>query len=100
MRVSSNKLLQKYEHPPSHDVVTLLSAHNLSDSNFPEAAHPPEAREGVLLIVATGSIVVQWCLSLLAMWAVCELMHVRHGDSIIADHSGSISLMSSLSRDD
>ena len=38
LRVSSNKLLQKYEHPPSHDVVTLLSAHNLSDSNFPEAA--------------------------------------------------------------
>jgi hypothetical protein len=38
MRVSSNKLLQKYEHPPSHDVVTLLSAQNLSDSNFPEAA--------------------------------------------------------------
>jgi hypothetical protein len=39
MRVSSNKLLQKYEHPPSHDVVTLLSAQNLSDSNFPEAAY-------------------------------------------------------------
>ena len=38
MRVSSNKLLQKYNHPPSHDVVTLLSAQNLSDSNFPEAA--------------------------------------------------------------
>jgi hypothetical protein len=37
-RVSSNKLLQKYNHPPSHDVVTLLSAQNLSDSNFPEAA--------------------------------------------------------------
>ena len=30
MRVSSNKLLQKYNHPPSHDVVTLLSAQNLS----------------------------------------------------------------------
>jgi hypothetical protein len=43
LRVSSNKLLQKYEHAPSHDVVTLLSAHNLSDSNFPEAARtgPP-----------------------------------------------------------
>ena len=38
-RVSSNKLLQKYNHPPSHDVVTLLSAQNLSDSNFPEAAN-------------------------------------------------------------
>jgi len=39
MRVSSNKLLQKYAHPLSHDVVTLVSAQNLSDSNFPEAAH-------------------------------------------------------------
>jgi hypothetical protein len=39
MRVSSNKILQKYDNPPSHDVVTLLSAQNLSDSNFPEAAH-------------------------------------------------------------
>jgi hypothetical protein len=38
MRVSSNKLLQKYAQPPSHDVVTLLSAQNLSDSNFPESA--------------------------------------------------------------
>jgi hypothetical protein len=38
LRVSSNKLLQKYDHPPSHDVVTLLSAQNLFDSNFPEAA--------------------------------------------------------------
>src|SRR5262245_61751747 len=38
MRVSRNKLLQKYNHPPSHDVVTLLSAQSLSDSNFPEAA--------------------------------------------------------------
>jgi hypothetical protein len=38
LRVSSNKLLQEYDHPPSHDVVALLSAHNLSDSNFPEAA--------------------------------------------------------------
>ena len=37
-RVSSNKLLQKYAHPLSHNVVTLLSAQNLSDSNFPEAA--------------------------------------------------------------
>jgi hypothetical protein len=39
LRVSSNKILQKYDNPPSHDVVTLLSAQNLSDSNFPEAAH-------------------------------------------------------------
>ena len=38
MRVSSNKLLQKYDHPTSHYVVTLLSAQNLSGSNFPEAA--------------------------------------------------------------
>src|SRR5712692_10449642 len=37
-RVSSNKLLQKYAQPTSHDAVTLLSAQNLSDSNFPEAA--------------------------------------------------------------
>jgi hypothetical protein len=52
MRVSSNKLLQKYESPPSHDVVTLLSAQNLSDSNFPEAAkkRPP------LLSMATSNI--------------------------------------------
>jgi len=41
LRVSSHKLLQKYEHPPSHDVVTLLAAHNLSDSNFQEAAQLP-----------------------------------------------------------
>ena len=39
LRVSSNKILQKYDHPPSHDVLTLLSAQNLSDSNFSEAAH-------------------------------------------------------------
>jgi hypothetical protein len=38
LRVSNNKILQKYDHPPSHDMVTLLSAQNLSDSNFPEAA--------------------------------------------------------------
>jgi hypothetical protein len=31
MRVSSNKLLQKYAQPTSHDAVTLLSAQNLSD---------------------------------------------------------------------
>ena len=39
MRVSSNKLLQKYAQPTSHDAVTLLSAQNLSDSNFPEPAY-------------------------------------------------------------
>src|SRR4030095_13435074 len=39
MRVSSNKLLQKYAQPTSHNAVTLLSAQNLSDSNFPEAAY-------------------------------------------------------------
>src|SRR4030095_8375623 len=39
MRVSSNKLLQKYAQPTSYDAVTLLSAQNLSDSNFPEAAY-------------------------------------------------------------
>jgi hypothetical protein len=38
MRVSSNKILQKYDNPTSHYVVTLLLAQNLSDSNFPEAA--------------------------------------------------------------
>src|SRR5262245_46218287 len=39
LRVSRNKILQKYENLPSHDIVTLLSAQNLSDSNFPEAAY-------------------------------------------------------------
>src|SRR4030095_10673164 len=43
MRVSSNKLLQKYAQPTSHNAVTLLSAQNLSDSNFPEAAHTHSA---------------------------------------------------------
>jgi hypothetical protein len=38
MRVFSNKLLQKYDYPMSHDAMTHLSAQNLSDSNFPEAA--------------------------------------------------------------
>ena len=38
MRVSSNTILQKYDHPTSHYVMTLLSAQNLSDSNFSEAA--------------------------------------------------------------
>jgi hypothetical protein len=38
MRVSSNKILQKYDHTTSHYVVILLSAQHLSDSNFPEAA--------------------------------------------------------------
>jgi hypothetical protein len=38
MRVSRNKLLQKYDHPPSHDVVTLLSEQNLFASNFPGVA--------------------------------------------------------------
>jgi hypothetical protein len=33
-----NKVLQKYAHPMSHHVLTLLSAHSFSDSNFPEAA--------------------------------------------------------------
>src|SRR4029450_9993975 len=41
MRVSSNKLLQKYAQPTSHNAVTLLSAQNFSDSNFPEAAYTP-----------------------------------------------------------
>ena len=39
MRVSSNKILQKYDHPTSHYGVTLFSAQNLSDSNFSEAAY-------------------------------------------------------------
>ena len=38
MRVFSNKILQKYDYPPSHDVMTRLSSQNLSDSNFSEAA--------------------------------------------------------------
>ena len=33
-----NKVLQKYQSPMSYHVLTLLSAHNLSNSNFPEAA--------------------------------------------------------------
>ena len=39
MGIASNKILQKYTHPTSHYVGTLLSAQNLSDSNFPEAAY-------------------------------------------------------------
>src|SRR5512145_1703132 len=39
LRVSSNKLRQKYAQPTSHDAVPLLSAQNLFDSNFPEAAY-------------------------------------------------------------
>ena len=50
MRVSSNKLLQKYAQPTSHDAVTLLSAQNLSDSNFPEPAHYVRIRLGGLTI--------------------------------------------------
>ena len=47
LRVSSNKILQKYTNPTPHDVFTLLSAHNLSDSNFPEPAHTlPQRCEG------------------------------------------------------
>jgi hypothetical protein len=33
-----NKVLQKYNHPTLQHGLTLLSAHSLSDSNFPEAA--------------------------------------------------------------
>ena len=33
-----NKVLRKYKSPTSHSAFTLLSAHSLSDSNFPEAA--------------------------------------------------------------
>jgi len=39
MGIASNKILQKYTNPTSHCVFTLLSAHSLSDSNFPEAAY-------------------------------------------------------------
>jgi hypothetical protein len=46
MRVSSNKILQKYTHPPPHDVFTLLSAQDLSDSNFPEPASTPLRANG------------------------------------------------------
>jgi hypothetical protein len=38
MRVSNNKILQKYTNSTSHDVFTLLSAQNLFASNFPGAA--------------------------------------------------------------
>ena len=41
-----NKVLQKYNCPTSHYVLTLLSAHRLSDSNFPEAAHTPRGIAG------------------------------------------------------
>jgi hypothetical protein len=37
-----NKVRQKYNCPTSHYVRTLLSAHRLSDSNFPEAAPVPQ----------------------------------------------------------
>src|SRR4029453_10524567 len=47
MRVSSNKLLQKYAQPTSHNAVTLLSAQNLSDSNFPEAAYQGRLRDTI-----------------------------------------------------
>jgi hypothetical protein len=36
--VSSNKILQEYTNSTSPSVFTLVSAHSLSDSNFPEAA--------------------------------------------------------------
>ena len=56
MRVSSNKLLQKHAQPTSHDAVTLLSAQNLSDSNFPEAAYY-RAFNLILWVLYTG---LQW----------------------------------------
>jgi hypothetical protein len=37
-RVFNNKIRQTYTNPPSHDVLTLLSAQNLCASNFPGAA--------------------------------------------------------------
>src|SRR5262245_34930424 len=49
LRVSSNKLLQKYEPSLPYDVVTLLSAQNLFDSNFPEAAYRPPRRHAPLI---------------------------------------------------
>ena len=49
-----NKLLQKWINPTSYHVLTLLSAQNLSDSNFPEAASMQRAQDegGVFLIRA------------------------------------------------
>ena len=49
MGVSNNKILQEYTNYTSHDVLTLLSAQSLSDSNFPEAAHNVRKRGKALL---------------------------------------------------
>jgi hypothetical protein len=38
LRVSNNKILQKYANPPSHNIFTLLSEQHLFASNFSEAA--------------------------------------------------------------
>ena len=43
MRGLQNKILQKYEHPPSPHVATLLSEHSLSDSNFRDLLLYPRA---------------------------------------------------------
>src|SRR4029434_1293233 len=51
LRVSSNKILQKYDHPTSHYVMTLLSAQNLSDSNFSEAANAVAVMKAALRAV-------------------------------------------------
>jgi hypothetical protein len=39
MRGLQNKVLQQCTHLTLHDMLPLLSAHSLSDSNFPEAAY-------------------------------------------------------------
>jgi hypothetical protein len=39
MRVSNNKILQKYTNPSSHNSLTLLSEQNLFASNFSGAAY-------------------------------------------------------------
>src|SRR5512145_3296792 len=60
LRVSSNKLRQKYAQPTSHDAVPLLSAQNLFDSNFPEAAYTPTRSTGSAAIAARNRGKTSW----------------------------------------
>jgi hypothetical protein len=59
LRVSTNNRLQKYDNPPLHNMVTLLSAHNLSASNFPGSAQcrtlNKKPRRRVVVIGARGT---------------------------------------------
>ena len=74
LRVSSNKILQKYDNPLSHDVVTLLSAQNLSDSNFPEAAKSEAGMDAYQVRTWEG-----WhhhmTLTLIAVWFLISETH-------------------------